>query len=117
MPCSTEPLEVSDRMSERLGIPSTKYGPSVCCGVPCNLTEVGVSEHVPVVEAFFWLAESSGGMPNCVGIIDKVWFSIGVRACPKDFDRLSNDICVKNSPREIIVRVNIVKIRLGFNCL
>ena len=31
-----------------------------------------MSEHVPVVEAFFWRAESSGGMPNCVGIIDKV---------------------------------------------
>ena len=31
-----------------------------------------MSDHVPVVEAFLWLAESSGGMPNCVGITDKV---------------------------------------------
>ncbi|HMG39312.1 MAG TPA: hypothetical protein VK566_09030 [Nitrososphaeraceae archaeon] len=28
----------------------------------------GVSEHVAFVEAFFWIADSSGGMLNCDGV-------------------------------------------------
>jgi hypothetical protein len=40
-------------MSERLGIPSTKYGPSVSCGVPLSTIDVGVSVHVLFVEAHF----------------------------------------------------------------
>jgi hypothetical protein len=63
MPCCTEPSEASSLISERLGIPSTKYGPSVCCGVPWSLINdegVSVSVHVLFVEALIWAADSSG---------------------------------------------------------
>jgi hypothetical protein len=40
-------------MSERSGIPSTKYGPSVCCGVPLSLIDVDASAHVMSVEVLF----------------------------------------------------------------
>ena len=52
MPGCTELSEGSDLISERLGIPSTKYGPSVCCGLPWSLiNDEGVSVHVLFVEA------------------------------------------------------------------
>ena len=51
MPCCTEPVEGSALMSDRLDMPSTKYGPSVCCGVPSSLTDEGVSVHVLFVDA------------------------------------------------------------------
>jgi hypothetical protein len=46
-------------MSERLGIPSTKYGPSVCCGVPWSFIDEGISVHVLFVDALIWDADSS----------------------------------------------------------
>jgi hypothetical protein len=46
-------------MSERLGIPSTKYGPSVCCGVPWSFIDEGISLHVLFVDALIWDADSS----------------------------------------------------------
>ena len=65
--------------------------------------------HVPVVEAFFWDGESSGRKPNCTGLIDNVCFSGMFDVCPKDIDRLQNDICVKRKPREIIVTAKTVE--------
>jgi hypothetical protein len=60
IPSCTEPSEVSDLISERLGIPSTKYGPSICCGVPSTSINDGVNVQVRFVEALFWVADSSG---------------------------------------------------------
>src|SRR5919109_4553746 len=67
MPSCTEPSEVSDLISERLGIPSTKYGPSICCGVPFTLISEGLNVQVRFVEALFCVADSSGrgGKGNC----------------------------------------------------
>ena len=61
-------------MSERSGIPSTKYGPSVCCGVPLSLIDVDASVHVLSVEALFCVADKSED------------------GCAKDFGKLTNDI-------------------------
>jgi hypothetical protein len=49
---------VSDLMSERFGIPSTKYGPSVCCGVPSTSINEGVRVHVLLVEVAICSGES-----------------------------------------------------------
>ena len=67
-PSCTEPSEGSDLMSERLGIPSTKYGPSICCGVPSSIND-GVNVHVLFVDALISVAVSSedGGGPNGAG--------------------------------------------------
>ena len=57
-------------MSDRLGIPSTKYGPSICCGVPSASTNEGVSVHDLLVDELIWVADSSGdggGNPAEVG--------------------------------------------------
>jgi hypothetical protein len=62
-------------MSERSDIPSTKYGPSVCCGVPLSLIEVDASLHVLSVEALFCVADKSEA-----------------DGCAKDFGKLTNDI-------------------------
>jgi hypothetical protein len=51
---------VSIPISERLGISSTKYGPSICCGVPSTSTSDGVRVHAWFVDALLWVAESSG---------------------------------------------------------
>jgi hypothetical protein len=58
IPSCTEPSKVSDLMLERLGIPSTKYGPSVCCGVPSNCVNKGVRVHVLLVEVAICCGES-----------------------------------------------------------
>jgi hypothetical protein len=50
IPSCTEPSEGSDLMSERLGVPSIKYGPSICCGVPSSSINEGVSVHVLFVD-------------------------------------------------------------------
>ena len=56
-------------MSERLGIPSTKYGPSICCGVPSSSINDDVNVHVLFVDELISVAVSSkdGGGPNCAG--------------------------------------------------
>jgi hypothetical protein len=72
MPSSVEPSEVSDLISDRLGIPSTKYGPSICCGVGFSLMEAGVSVQALTAEAAFCEEESSENGPNCTGLIDKI---------------------------------------------
>src|SRR5215510_7534047 len=65
IPSCTEPSIVSDLMSERPGIPSTKYGPSVCCGVPSTSINEGVRVHVLLVEvAFCWGESCSKGAGN-----------------------------------------------------
>jgi len=51
IPSCIEPSEVSDLISERLGISSTKYGPSICCGVPSTSISDGVSVQVWFVDA------------------------------------------------------------------
>ena len=62
MPCWTEPSDGSDLISERLGMSSTKYGPSVCCGVPLSFVDdENPGVHVLFVDALFWAADSSGG--------------------------------------------------------
>jgi hypothetical protein len=52
-------------------MPSTKYGPSVCCGVPsCSISD-GVSVHGLLVDALFCDADNSGdidGGGNVVGL-------------------------------------------------
>ena len=62
-------------MSERSGILSTKYGPSVCCGVALSLIDVDVSVHVLSVETLFCVADKSED-----------------DACAKDFGKLTNGI-------------------------
>jgi hypothetical protein len=47
-------------MSERLGISSTKYGPSICCGVFSTSVNDGLNVQVRFVEALFWVVDSSG---------------------------------------------------------
>jgi hypothetical protein len=54
IPSCTEPSKVSDLISERLGIPSTKYGPSICCGVPSTSINDDLSVQVRFVEALFF---------------------------------------------------------------
>ena len=57
-------------MSERLDIPSTKYGPSICCGVHSSSSiNDGVNVHVLFVDELISVAFSSedGGGPNCAG--------------------------------------------------
>ena len=56
IPSCNEPLEVSDLISE----PSTKYGLSICCGVPSISINDGVSMHVWFVDTLLWVAEGSG---------------------------------------------------------
>src|SRR5215203_2828591 len=55
VPSCTDLLDVSILISERLGTSSTKYGPSICCGVPSTSTSDGVSVH-----ALLWVADDEG---------------------------------------------------------
>lgn len=86
MPCCTEPSDGSDLMSERLGMPSTKYGPSVCCGVALSLINVDASVHVLLVEALI--------------------------VCAKDGE-LTNDIYDITKPEQMMAITNAVHIVFG----
>jgi hypothetical protein len=78
-------------MSERAGIPSTKYGPSVCCGVPLSLIDVDASAQVLSVEALFRVADKSE---------DDV--------CAKDFGKLKNDIYYRTRLEQIMAITHMV---------
>ena len=74
-------------MSERSGIPSTKYGTSVCCGVPFSLIDVDASVHVLLVESLI--------------------------VCANDFGELTNDIHDRTKLEQMMAIMNIVHIVFG----
>jgi hypothetical protein len=100
-------------MSDRLGIPSTKYGPSVCCGVPSASTN-GVSVHDLLVDELIWVADSSrdgggnpeaGALPVRVGNDeeDVVGWLLPSNICAKEFGK-----SIKNGYVKIMVRDSII---------